>query len=90
MALTGMDIEQVTALANQLKHAADLVSNQVVSPLNSKIGASGSFWVGSDANKFRSDWESQYKKSLLAVVQGLQAASQSATKNVQEQIAASK
>lgn len=82
---TGMDIEQVEALSKALQGAAETIKNQVVAPLNGKIGTSESIWKGKDANDFRSNWESQHKKALLNVIQALEGASRSAHNNAVEQ-----
>ena len=86
MAVSGQDIEQVQQLATQLNAKAEDIQ-QVVTQLTSAINSVQ--WTGPDATKFRSDWQSQHTAKLKAVVSALQAASQSAKKNAQEQQQAS-
>ncbi len=86
MGVYGQDIEQVQKLATQLNSKAEEIQ-QVMSQLTSAI--SSVQWMGPDADRFRSDWSSQHTAKLKAVVSALQAASQSAKKNAQEQQQAS-
>jgi len=83
---TGMDIAQVRQLSQQMNTKADEIRNimqQLTSALNSAQ------WVGPDRERFVGEWQSQHCAALNNVIQGLQAASQTANKNAQEQEAAS-
>jgi uncharacterized protein YukE len=86
MALVGADVEQLNQLAAQLNNKANDIQN-VISQLTSAINSVE--WKGNDANRFRSDWQSQYVGQLKTVVSALQTASQNAKRNAQEQQSAS-
>lgn len=86
MAVYGQDIEQVQQLASQLNAKADDIQN-VISQLSSAV--SSVHWMGPDADRFRSDWQSQHTAQLKAVVTALRTASQAAKRNAQEQQQAS-
>lgn len=86
MALFGADIEQVNQLSSQLNQKASEIQN-VISQLSSAISSVD--WRGPDADRFRSDWQGQHVAQLKQVVSALQAASQNARRNAQEQQTAS-
>ncbi len=86
MGVYGQDIAEVNKLATQLNSKAEEIQ-QIVTQLSSAV--SSVQWMGPDADRFRSDWSSQHTAKLKAVVSALQAASQSAKKNAQEQQQAS-
>jgi uncharacterized protein YukE len=86
MAMYGQDIEQVQNLSSQLNAKADDIQN-VITQLSSAI--SSVQWMGPDADRFRSDWQSQHTAQLKAVVSALRTASQNAKRNAQEQQTAS-
>ena len=80
--MTGMNIEQVRALSQQLNQAADQV-RQIAGDLSSKLGSTT--WVGQDQARFTSDWESSHRPSLTKVAEALAHASQLASQNAAEQ-----
>jgi uncharacterized protein YukE len=82
----GADIEQLQQLSTQLNTKASEIQN-VISQLSSQISSVN--WLGPDATKFKSDWQGQHVAQLKQVVSALQAASQNAKKNAQEQQTAS-
>ena len=84
--MTGMDIEQVRVLSQQLNSAADQV-RQIAADLSSKLGSTT--WVGNDQARFTSDWESTHRQNLSKVAEALSAASQLAARNASEQESAS-
>lgn len=86
MAMVGADVEQLNQLSAQLNNKANDIQN-VISQLTSAIDAVE--WRGNDANRFRSDWKGQHVGQLKTVVTALQAASQAAKRNAQEQQSAS-
>jgi uncharacterized protein YukE len=86
MAMYGADIEQLQQLSTQLNTKASEIQN-VISQLSSQISSVN--WLGPDATKFKSDWQGQHVAQLKQVVSALQAASQNAKKNAQEQQTAS-
>ena len=83
---TGMDIEAVKGLSNQMKQKAgeiDAIKNQLTSALNSAQ------WVGPDQARFKSDWDGQCVQALTKVSQTLNDAAQAAQQNAQQQEQAS-
>lgn len=83
---TGMDIGAVRTLSQSMTAKAGEIRTlmqQMTSQLN------GTQWVGQDRQNFESDWQSQHCAALNNVIQGLEAAAQRATKNADEQEAAS-
>jgi len=85
-AFTGMDIAQVRQLSQQLNTKAEEIRNIMNTLTNALQGAQ---WVGPDRERFVGEWQSQHCSALNTVIQGLEAASQTANKNAQEQEAAS-
>ncbi len=83
---TGMDIGEVRALAAQLQSSGNEIQ-QIATKLTSQLEAAP--WVGPDRQRFVSDWHGQHKASLLQISEALQTASQMATKNANDQEAAS-
>lgn len=86
MALFGQDIEQVQQLSVQLNAKADEIQN-VISQLSSAV--SSVQWMGPDAERFKSEWQSTHVSQLRTVVEALRSASQNARRNAQEQQTAS-
>jgi len=83
---TGMDIAQVRNLSTQLNSKADEIRN-IMNQLTNALQSAQ--WVGPDRERFVGEWQSQHCSALNNVIQGLEAASQTANKNAQEQEAAS-
>lgn len=78
----GMNTDEVRALASQLSQKAgeiDTIKNQLSAKLQ------GTSWVGQDATQFRSDWDSSHVPVINRVVEALQTASQTATRNASAQ-----
>ena len=86
MAVYGMDIEQVRALANQLGKKADQIDT-LISEITSRLG--GTQWTGPDAEQFRSDWSGTLTSQLRNVSQALRDTQQRATQNATQQEQAS-
>ncbi len=86
MAFVGMEIEAVRTLARQLTDKANEIE-QIASTLTSQL--SNTHWEGNDARQFRGEWESQHVRALKTVSSALQQAASAATKNANEQEAAS-
>lgn len=86
MAMTGMDVAQVRALAKQMNSASQEVT-QLAQRLTSALQSTT--WVGNDKNRFESEWNGQHLKNLTAVSDALKTASQLATQNASEQEQAS-
>lgn len=79
---TGMDIAGVRQLSSTLTHKAGEIRTlmqQVTSQLQSTQ------WVGSDRQRFESDWTGQHCQQLNTVAQSLEEAAQRANQNAQEQ-----
>ena len=83
---TGMDINQVRQLSQQMNTKADEIRN-IMQQLTSAL--QNTQWVGPDQSRFLGEWQGQHCAALNNVIQGLQVASQTANKNAQEQEAAS-
>ncbi|PQE00377.1 hypothetical protein CYL16_12205 [Mycobacterium sp. EPG1] len=86
MALYGADIAQLRQLSGQLNAKANDIQS-IVSQLTSAITSVE--WRGPDAERFKSDWQSQHVAQLKQVINALQNASQQASKNAQDQEVAS-
>ena len=83
---TGMDIQAVRNLAQQLQQKAgeiDSLRQQLTGQLDSTP------WVGPDRERFHADWTGQYSTALNQVAEGLRDASTRATQNANEQEQAS-
>jgi uncharacterized protein YukE len=83
---TGMDIPAVRNLSKQLKTRADeirSISQQLTSQLESTP------WKGPDREQFHGEWNGRYRQALNTVIQGLDQASTTATRNAHEQEQAS-
>lgn len=83
---TGMDIAAVRILSQQMTAKAGDIRT-LMQQLTSQLD--GTQWVGADRERFVGDWQSQHCSALNNVIQGLEAAAQRATKNADEQEAAS-
>ncbi|MDN4521279.1 WXG100 family type VII secretion target [Mycolicibacterium austroafricanum] len=86
MAFTGADVAQLQQLSGQLNAKAGDIQS-IVSQLTSAINSVD--WRGPDAERFKSDWQGQHVAQLKQVINALQAASQRAMQNAQQQEAAS-
>jgi uncharacterized protein YukE len=81
MALVGMDIDAVRALASYLAAKADEIES-ISNTLTQTIGNTA--WMGQDADHFRSDWQT-HRTALLTVAHVLRDTSSVATRNANEQ-----
>ena len=86
MAITGMDIEAVRAFARQLAAKADEIE-AIANGLTGQLD--GVQWIGSDAENFRSEWQSSHRSQLRTVAVALRDASQTANGNANQQEQAS-
>lgn len=86
MAMTGMDIAQVQALAKQFTSQADAIE-QLTKQLTSAL--QNTTWVGADRTAFESEWTGTYVNQLTQVATALRNASTKATQNATEQEQAS-
>ncbi len=82
----GMDISAVRNLAQQFGAKADQI-DEISRTLTSQLESTA--WVGPDATRFRSDWQSQHVAALRNVSQALRDAQQAAMRNADQQEQAS-
>jgi uncharacterized protein YukE len=83
---TGMDIEAVKGLSNQMKQKADEI-RQIQGQLTSALN--GAQWVGPDRERFKSEWDGQCVQALRKVSETLEQAGEAANQNAQQQQQAS-
>jgi len=67
--LKGMNTEQGRTLAKACQNDAETI-NSITSKLTSQI--QGTEWHGTDADSFRSAWETEYSKDLKTVATALE------------------
>jgi hypothetical protein len=84
--MTGMIIEDVRLLSNQLSTAADEIQT-IIGSLTAKIDSTT--WVGPDRERFYVDWTGNYVQQLTTVMNGLREASTNAGTNANQQEQAS-
>ncbi|WP_371163982.1 WXG100 family type VII secretion target [Buchananella felis] len=82
MAMIGMDVEQVRALAREFEDKAGTLE-QAKSSIGTKLRSTE--WKGSDATQFTSDWDNTLSKQLQNVIDALKQAAQKAKQNAQRQ-----
>ena len=82
----GMEIAAVRQLAMQLGAKADEI-DQLAAQLTQQLA--GTQWVGSDATRFRDDWQSVHVPALRNVSGAVRTARDAATRNADEQDQAS-
>ena len=85
--LWGADVEQLRTLAQQFSKTADLLQQQSTQ-LSSQINNNPA-WKGADAQRFRSDWNSNHRTLLQQTVSRLKQESKLLLKNADEQEKAS-
>ena len=85
--LWGADVDQLRTLAQQFSKIADLLQQQSTQ-LSSQINNNPA-WKGADAQRFRSDWNSNHRTLLQQTVTRLQQESKVLLKNADEQEKAS-
>jgi hypothetical protein len=85
--LWGADVDQLRTLAQQFSKTADLLQQQSMQ-LSSQINNNPA-WKGADAQRFRSDWNSNHRTLLQQTVARLQQESKVLLKNADEQEKAS-
>jgi len=85
--LWGADVAQLRTLAQQFSKTADLLQQQSTQ-LSSQINNNPA-WKGADAQRFRSDWNSNHRALLQQTVTRLKQESKALLKNAEEQEKAS-
>lgn len=86
MSFVGMEIDQVRQLARQLTEKAHEIDH-IASQLTGQLGQT--HWEGTDATRFRGEWDSHHHRALRTVSQALQQAADAANRNAGEQESAS-
>ena len=86
MAQLGADVEQLDSLALRFNAVADELDG-MVNQLGSQIHSA--WWQGSDADRFRSDWDGQYRTNLIAVSNRLRDTATAVTQQANQQRATS-
>ena len=71
MAQLGADVEQLEMLGRKFEEEAQKVET-TVSTITSQVNAT--WWQGSDADRFRNEWQTTYMSNLRQVIQHLQQA----------------
>jgi uncharacterized protein YukE len=79
---TGMDINEVRTLANQMRSSAQQIE-QAMSALTNKLH--GTPWVGADRERFVSEWDGTLTSQLRTVLNALDTAATTADKNASDQ-----
>ena len=86
MAVVGADVEQLRTLARTLTSAADKLEG-VSSETTNKLASTP--WTGSDATRYRTDWNGQSIAQIRTVVAAIRAAADAVLRNANEQEQAS-
>ncbi len=86
MAKLGLDPEAMSALQKQLQADAGAITS-LTKKLDGLLKAA--WWEGSDATKFRSEWDGNHRAQLARVAAALEAAAQAVATNVGQQRQAS-
>lgn len=86
MAKLGLDPEAMTALQKQLQSDAATITS-LTKKLDGLLRAA--WWEGSDAAKFRAEWDGGHRSQLAKVAASLEVASRAVASNVNQQRQAS-
>lgn len=86
MARLGLDPEAMAALQKQLQVDAGTITS-LTKKLDGLLRAA--WWEGSDATKFRAEWDGAHRAQLAKVAAALDAAAQAVAANVNQQRQAS-
>lgn len=84
MAQIGMDPDEVERIGRDLQNQANALQN-VVTAVEKAINEAQNAWKGSDAEKFRDTWVSQYKSPISNAVQAIDGLGQTAIQNAADQ-----
>lgn len=82
MAFWGADTDHLKTLSTKLQQGSAEIEKQK-SALSSALLSTD--WKGPDADRFRSDWESQHAANLAKIAQALDEASRQVSQNAQQQ-----
>ncbi len=86
MAQLGMDPEQMGTLSKAMQRDAGQIRT-LAKQLDGQLR--GAWWKGTDADRFRSDWEGNHRSQLEKVAAALEASAKVITTNVAQQTQAS-
>lgn len=84
MARLGMDPDEVERIGRELQNQANTLQN-VVTAVDRAISQAQSAWEGSDSDKFRDVWVSQYKNTINNAVQSINDLGTTAIQNAADQ-----
>lgn len=82
MAQLGADVDALDELSRRFTGSADQIG-ELISGLAAQIQSA--WWVGGDADKFRGDWDGQYKPQLQSVCDRLRETAQAVTQQATQQ-----
>jgi uncharacterized protein YukE len=82
MAQLGADVDALEATGSKMIDAAGQIQ-QLMGALSGQI--SGTWWLGSDADRFRGDWDSTHRPNLDRVVAALNEAGNAAKQQAAQQ-----
>jgi uncharacterized protein YukE len=86
MAQLGLDPEQMTTLQKALQRDAVAIRS-LTKQLDGQLRSA--WWKGSDADRFRADWDGGHRAQLEKVSSALEAAAKVVASNVSQQVQAS-
>lgn len=86
VAQLGADVDQLDSLAAKFNSVAGELES-LVGQLSGQIGST--WWQGSDAERFRGDWDGQYRGQLQGVVNRLRETATRVTQQANQQRTAS-
>jgi len=82
MAKMGADVEQLDTLAKKFDTEAEQL-NQTINQIGSQVKPV--WWQGRDADRFRSEWDSQFAAQLRRISESLKQAGQGVRRQAQQQ-----
>lgn len=82
MAQLGADVEALDVLARRFDEEAAKIE-QTISIINSQLHST--WWQGTDAERFRSDWESSHTSALRQVSEQMKAAGSACSSQANQQ-----
>ena len=85
MAFThGMNVEQGSTIGRQLKDRSADVSN-LMNRVDALVNEAANNWHGQDANNFRNEWATNYRRAMQQLATELAQLGQKAVANAEEQ-----
>lgn len=86
MAQLGLDPEQMTSLQKLMEKEAGEIRT-MTKQLDSQLR--GAWWKGTDADRFRAEWDGTHKSQLTKIAAALDAQAKAVKKNITQQTQAS-